>query len=146
MSKRGRGEERGIMDRARDALGFQTQEPQVQTQELPGLRDRRASATEKRKRAAAAVAEADAAEREMEQEDEANAALAQEAENKARRFWPDAKPLPETYYRRQTLPCPSCRRVLTDSNSCAAVVQGSTKEVAYLRCKVCGHTWKLAAV
>ena len=63
-------------------------------------------------------------------------------ERKSDEFWPEEKPMPDTYLQHR-LPCPNCRRLrLTDGGRaarCKAIAHG----VAYLRCAACGHEWKL---
>jgi hypothetical protein len=58
------------------------------------------------------------------------------------RFWPPDRPLP-TAYVRPPIPCPACRRVLTDSSGRAARVTSVFQEIARFSCVCCGHTWKL---
>ena len=62
-----------------------------------------------------------------------------------RRFWPAGVPLPTEYRkaRRNTLPCPKCRRVLLDDGGQAVVCTSSGSGVAFFRCKACGERWKL---
>lgn len=59
-------------------------------------------------------------------------------------YWPEDKPMPDYYGKRRLLPCPACRRVLLDNLSQAVVCRSLRTDVAHLRCKACGHTWKLA--
>lgn len=60
-------------------------------------------------------------------------------------YWPDGMPLPAAVHAR-CLPCPACRRVLTDARGRAAVCTGTTATLAYYRCRVCGHRWKLPRI
>lgn len=60
----------------------------------------------------------------------------------AARYWPPDQPLP-TAYVRQRLPCPTCRCVTTDDGGQAAVLRSTAADLAYLRCRACGHKWKL---
>lgn len=62
-----------------------------------------------------------------------------------RRFWPEGKPMPE-YYERPRVPCPECRRVALDSGSQAVALEQSGKDMVYLRCRSCGHRWKMVKV
>lgn len=59
------------------------------------------------------------------------------------RFWPDDKPVPETFRRHTVYPCPECRRVRLDNGGQAVVVRCLSDEFAYLTCRGCGHQWKL---
>ena len=60
------------------------------------------------------------------------------------RYWPADEPIPDVWIkRRRAVPCPACRRVLTDERSQAAVCTWSDREVAYFRCRSCGHRWQL---
>jgi len=56
--------------------------------------------------------------------------------------WPSDKPLP-SHYERQRLPCPSCRAVRSASAGQAVVATRIGEGVARLRCRLCGHTFKL---
>ena len=62
------------------------------------------------------------------------------------RFWPKGTAMPTVYLkmRRQPPPCPNCRRVRTDVGGQAAVCKSSGADVAWFRCKCCGHCWPLA--
>ena len=60
-------------------------------------------------------------------------------------LWPRGKALP-TVYRRHAVPCPKCRRVLLDNRSQAVVVCTTGGGLAYLRCRACGHRFKLRVV
>ena len=62
-----------------------------------------------------------------------------------RRFWPEGKPMPE-YYERPRQPCPECKRVALDDGGQAVALAQSGKDVVYLRCKSCGHRWKMGRV
>lgn len=64
----------------------------------------------------------------------------------AAHFWPDGKDMPTAYIkpRRELLPCPNCRRVQLASGSQAAACTSSGRDVAFFRCRECGHRWKLA--
>ena len=61
------------------------------------------------------------------------------------RWWPPKVEIPKVYLkvRRQPPPCPSCRRVRTDEGRQAAVCKSSGNNVAWFRCKCCGHSWAL---
>lgn len=61
-------------------------------------------------------------------------------------FWPAGKPMPKTWHRapRQSLPCPKCRRLLLDDRGQAVVCASSGTDIAYFRCRACGHRWALA--
>lgn len=61
------------------------------------------------------------------------------------RFWPEGEPLPTTYKKhvRRAMPCPKCRRVLTDVGGQAAICRSSGADMAYFQCKVCDHRWGL---
>jgi DNA-directed RNA polymerase subunit M/transcription elongation factor TFIIS len=72
------------------------------------------------------------------------ARTADESHRADRRYWPVGDPLPAYYQRRQILPCPKCRRIRMSSGGQATVATGLTETVAYLRCRACKHTWKLA--
>ena len=63
------------------------------------------------------------------------------------RFWPASKPLP-TAYVRPPIPCPSCRRLLTDNGGRAARVTKTNEDgsVVSFACNVCGARWKLPKV
>jgi len=61
-------------------------------------------------------------------------------------YWPEGQDTPEppTHYRvRRTYPCPSCKRVQTDHASQAVICEGLHHGLAYLRCRCCGHRYKL---
>ena len=60
-----------------------------------------------------------------------------------RYVWPDGKPLPATYLKLRPLPCPKCRRVRMDDMGQAVSTRAVNTGVAYLRCRICEHTWKL---
>lgn len=57
-------------------------------------------------------------------------------------FYPKGKALPGTYIKRR-VPCPNCRRLLLDDRGQAVVTQSIQGDLAYLRCRACGHRWKL---
>lgn len=62
-------------------------------------------------------------------------------------YWPEDKPMPDYYGRpkeRRLFPCPNCRRVLLDNLSQAVICRQTTDDFAYMRCKACGHKWKMA--
>lgn len=63
-----------------------------------------------------------------------------------KKIWPDDKPLPKVYVKRKKMPCPSCRRVLTDSLGQCVVMTSSAKTFGYFRCKCCNHRWQLPVV
>lgn len=50
---------------------------------------------------------------------------------------------PDYWHIRPSGPCPQCDRVLTDTYSQAVVCRSIVGDVAYLRCRVCGHCFKL---
>lgn len=61
-----------------------------------------------------------------------------------RRFWPEDTPMPETWVKvRRALPCRKCRRVLLDDNGQAVVCISSANQLAWFRCRACGHRFKL---
>ena len=62
-----------------------------------------------------------------------------------RYHWPVGVPIPDVYLkvRRQPPPCPECRRVRTDEGGQSSVCQSSGSDVAWFRCKCCGHSWPL---
>lgn len=66
-----------------------------------------------------------------------------EEERRKKMFLPAGEPLPETYKKQSPLPCPKCRRRLTDRMGRAVVCTSTTTDLAYLRCRACGNTWKL---
>lgn len=72
------------------------------------------------------------------------ARTADESHRADRRYWPSGEPLPAYYQRRQILPCPKCRRVRLASGGQAVVAIVTKDTIAYLRCRSCKHTWKLA--
>jgi hypothetical protein len=57
---------------------------------------------------------------------------------------PEGEPLP-TAYLRQRIACVSCRAITTADGSRAVLARAVTADggVAYLRCVVCGHRFKL---
>jgi hypothetical protein len=57
--------------------------------------------------------------------------------------WPDDKPLPQYHQKREPMPCPACRRVRLDDLGQATVCNHSGGEVAWYRCKSCGHRWQM---
>lgn len=59
-----------------------------------------------------------------------------------RYYWPQNMDMPGVYVRRAPLPCPECKRVLTDHASQAVVCDG-VRGLAYLRCRCCDHRWQL---
>ncbi len=61
------------------------------------------------------------------------------------RFWPEKAKLPQVYRkpRRELLPCEKCRRVYLDDLKQAVECRSSGGDIAWFRCKACGHTWKL---
>jgi len=62
-----------------------------------------------------------------------------------KRFYPADKPLPTSIKTTKRYnPCPNCRRVLMDDLGQACIVTSSPKGIAFLRCKSCGHRWKMA--
>ena len=60
-----------------------------------------------------------------------------------RRYWPEDKPLPAFHAKPAAMPCPKCRRVLTDLGGRAVVLSHSGADLSYFRCKVCDHRWSL---
>lgn len=60
-----------------------------------------------------------------------------------RRYWPEDKPMPDSYRRRALYPCPECSRVLLDTLGVAVEVRSIQNGVAYMRCKSCGHRFKM---
>lgn len=72
--------------------------------------------------------------------------LAEPPRSSTRHFWPGDRSLPQAYLRAAPLPCFKCRRVLLDSMSQAVAVVYTHGGFAYLRCRDCGHTWKMRIV
>ena len=150
MSKqKGRGESRGIVDRARDALGIQTQEPPIQAQdisvedrgrELDRLLDEIHKEEKTMETSAARVKDlrrkADAAETAL-----ADASRAERLKNRV--YWPEGLAMPEFYPKRQPMPCPKCRRVLLDNFCQAVTCVSSGIETVSLKCHSCGNTWQM---
>lgn len=64
------------------------------------------------------------------------------------RFWPVGKPIPTGYRRPGILPCPSCKRLRRDDRSQAVVLVrgGEGTEPAYMRCRLCGHRFKVPVI
>lgn len=62
------------------------------------------------------------------------------------KFWPKDQPTPNSYIkaRRQPIPCPRCLRLLLDDGGQAISCTSSGRDVAFFRCRACGHRWKLA--
>lgn len=132
----------------------QHQEPPFVVQPLPPLEERAATAA---KHQSAVDAESAAVAAELRARDDSAAAARQAADFRARRFWPPERPLPTLYARRKPpVPCPNCRRLLLDNLAQAVIclslatpraVNGeiSKKTFAYLKCKACGHNFKLLA-
>lgn len=60
-------------------------------------------------------------------------------------FWPEGAKLPGFYYktRRQMVPCPGCRRLLTDDGGQAAICTSSGRLIVWFRCRCCDHRWQL---
>lgn len=48
--------------------------------------------------------------------------------------WPEDRPLP-TKYHRPPVPCPTCRRLLTDDGGRAVVLKATHGGIAYFRCR-----------
>jgi len=67
-------------------------------------------------------------------------------ERKKRAFLAIGEALPKAYRRRAAIPCPSCRRKLLDNGSQAVLAVSVKADLAFLRCKGCGHRWKLPVV
>ncbi len=65
---------------------------------------------------------------------------------RAERFWPKGAAMPTVYLkvRRQSPPCPECRRVRTDVGGQSSRCTSSGTVVAWFRCICCGHCWQLA--
>jgi len=58
--------------------------------------------------------------------------------------WPEGQPLPGFYLKPQPVPCSRCRRLRLDDGAQAVILLSiSCQEVAYLRCKACGHRFAL---
>lgn len=94
---------------------------------------------------ASASASSDAARRERERERESESDAPASPSEHPHAFWPADKPMP-TVYARPPIPCPACRRVLTQDGGRAALqTQGAWEGVVRFRCRSCGHRWKLAA-
>ena len=62
-----------------------------------------------------------------------------------RRFWPPDKPMPGFWpkTRRILNPCPACKRILLDNGGQASICTSSGNDVAFFKCKACGHNWQL---
>lgn len=62
------------------------------------------------------------------------------------KFWPEGQATPTSYIkaRRQVVPCPRCRRLLLDNGAQSTACTSSGHDVAFFRCRACGHRWKLA--
>ena len=58
-------------------------------------------------------------------------------------MWPVGVPLPDVYLRQRPMPCPECMAVFAPGDGRAAVLVSSRTSIVYMRCKVCGHRWKL---
>ena len=62
-------------------------------------------------------------------------------------LWPQDVPMPNEWHkpRRRALPCPNCRRVLTDEKGQAVICMssGGNGASAWFRCRCCGHRWPL---
>jgi len=67
----------------------------------------------------------------------------QPVQERAPHRWPKGAPMPQAYVRPMYFPCPSCSSVLTNEGGRAVALRALSKGLAYLRCKVCGHLWKL---
>ena len=59
-------------------------------------------------------------------------------------YWPEGKPMPTSIVKPKPVPCPECRRVRLDTMSPACIVRTSNGGVSYLRCRVCGHLFKMS--
>lgn len=59
--------------------------------------------------------------------------------------WPKGKPLPTHHIKasREPTPCPKCLRIRFDNLGQAVVCTSSGRDVAWFRCKACGHPWPL---
>ena len=57
--------------------------------------------------------------------------------------WPEGKPTPTRYYRRDVYPCEECRRVYSDTLTQAVLTEQIRDGTAYLRCRCCGHRFAL---
>lgn len=69
-----------------------------------------------------------------------------ETRDDRRRFRPEGEPPPTEYIKaqRQILSCPQCRRERLDNGGQAVECKSSGTDLAYFRCKVCDHQWKLS--
>lgn len=68
-----------------------------------------------------------------------------EAEKQAHpeRFWPQEQELPQHHVKRSPPPCPRCRRIYRNDGSQAAVCCSTGAEIAFFRCRDCGHRWQM---
>ena len=64
------------------------------------------------------------------------------------RFWPLDVALPAGYVKshRRRVPCRGCRRLFMDDGGQAVVCTHSRDEIAYFRCKECGHRFSMPVV
>jgi len=64
----------------------------------------------------------------------------------AAHFWPAGEPIPNVYakQRRRRTACPTCRRIHLPDGGGAVSCTSSGHDVAFFRCRSCGHRWKLA--
>lgn len=153
---------RGIMDRAKDALGIQHQdpaiaveednlpleggEPAIETQPPPigetavSIRERLRKLLEKQSDNQQEIA---ALRARLCQIEAREAPAQREAELKEQQFWPDGQAFPQHYIKRRPQPCRKCRRMLLRSGSQAVVVTSAGKDIAFFRCKGCGHTFQM---
>lgn len=57
--------------------------------------------------------------------------------------WPDGLPMPRTIRGSQFIPCEECGRIRTDELFKAVVVTSPRDGFAYVRCRCCGHRFKI---
>lgn len=59
------------------------------------------------------------------------------------KFWPKDRAHPTAYIRPMYIPCPKCDRVRMDDGGRAVALRATSGEIAYFRCKDCGHQFKM---
>jgi DNA-directed RNA polymerase subunit M/transcription elongation factor TFIIS len=122
--------------RARNVTNVVTPEPEIVVQDDLGALDAQIRGLQERRDAIVA-----------QQRDIAQKAAQNEQEQERYRlcFWPKGEALPKELVKPKSglVPCPKCYRIRTDTLSVSSVVQSSGREVAFLRCAICGHRWKL---
>ena len=78
-------------------------------------------------------------------EEQAQSVKPYDPKDDTRIYWPEKKDLPKVYKRGRPTPCAKCRRLRLDDFGQAVVVMSSRGYLCYLRCKGCGHRFKLKA-